>query len=94
MRVKNLALQKPASAFSEGRWYLDTPLLKGLVGRAFDEDEPDAVDGHTREEVSNREEHQGCNVSQGCGPYFFPPSLPPQGGRKGTGEIIVFKQDL
>ncbi len=34
MRVKNLAHHRPANAFSEGRWYLDTLLFQGLAGRA------------------------------------------------------------
>jgi hypothetical protein len=65
MRVKNLAHQGPASAFSGGSWYLDTPLFQVLAGRAVDEDGPGKGDRTTREEVSNREEHQGWNVFQG-----------------------------
>jgi len=61
------------------RVVLGHPPFQGLVGRAVDEDEPDAEDGYTWEEVSNREEHQGWNVFQGCGPNVFPPSLPPPG---------------
>jgi len=36
---------------------LDTPLFQGFVGRAVDEDEPDAVDSYTREEVSRGKSH-------------------------------------
>jgi len=94
MRVKNLAHQRPASAFSGGRWYLDTPPFQRLVGRVVVEDEPDAVDGYTREEVLSRKRHRVVMFLKDVGHIFFRPPSPPQGGRKGTGKIIVVKQDL
>jgi hypothetical protein len=44
---------------------LGYPPIQVLVGRAVDEDGPGKGDRTTREEVSNREEHQGWNVFQG-----------------------------
>ena len=83
MKVVNLALQRPASGFSGGRWYLDTPPFQRLVGRVVVEDEPDAVNGYTREEVSSRKSQEGGLVFQGTwGDFFRPPSPPPQGGRR------------
>jgi hypothetical protein len=89
MRVKIHAHQRPASAFSGGGWYLDTPLIQGLVGRAVDEDEPDALDGTTREEVSRGKSYRVGHVFTRNPGDFFPPSLPPQGGRKEAVVLIV-----
>ena len=72
---------------------MDTPPFQRLVGRVVVEDEPDAVDGYTREEVSNREEHQGWNVFQGTLAVFFRPPFPPLGGRRRTGILIVVKRE-
>ena len=83
MRVVNLAHQRPASAFSGGRWYLDTPPFQRLLARTVVEDEPDVLDGYTREEVVSRKSHEGGNFSQGNWCDFFPPSLPPREGGKG-----------
>jgi hypothetical protein len=90
---ENLAHQRPASAFSGGGWYLDTPLFQGFVGRAVDEDEPDAVDSYTREEVSRGKSHRVGTFRRNVGRFFFRPPSPPQGGRKWTGVLIVVKRE-
>ena len=68
---------------------MDTPLFQGFVGRGVDEDEPDAVDGHTREEVSRGKKHRVVTFLKELGSIFFPPSLPPLGGRKEAVVLIV-----
>ena len=62
---------------------MDTPLFQGLVGRAVDEDEPDAVDGHTREEVLSRKSHRVVMFLKELGGIFFRPPSPPKEGGKG-----------
>jgi hypothetical protein len=70
---------------------LGHPPVSGLVGRALDEDEPDAVDGHTREEVSRGRSHRVVMFLKELGPIFF---RPPHGGRKWTGVLIVVKREV
>jgi hypothetical protein len=62
---------------------LDTPLFQVFVGRGVHEDEPDAVDGHTREEVLSRKSHRVVTFLEELGPIFFrPPSPPREGGKR------------
>ena len=73
-----------------GTW---TPLLfQGLVGRAVHEDAPDAVDGHTREEVSRGKSHRVVMFSKEPVANFFRPPSPPLGGRKEAVVLIVVKR--
>ena len=83
MRVGNLAHQRPATAFSGAGWYLDTPLFQGPVGPAVDEHDPDAEDGHPKEEVLSSKRHEVGSCFEEHGGIFFPPSLPPwEGGER------------
>ena len=67
---------------------MDTLLFQGLVGRATDEDEPDALDGHTREEVSRGKRYRLVMFRKKLG-GIFSALPPPLGGRKEALVLIV-----
>jgi hypothetical protein len=94
MKVENLAHQRPYSAFAEGGWYLDTPLFGDSWRTRVLVDENGTADGDAKKEVSRRRESRCGNVFKEIGDKIFPPSVPPHGGRRGTGEIFVVKREL
>jgi hypothetical protein len=72
---------------------LDTLLFQGLLGRAVFEDEPGMGDGTTEGGgVSRGNSHRAINFLKEPGEIFFPPSVPPHGGRKKAVVLIVVKR--
>jgi len=73
---------------------MDTPPFQRLVGRVVVEDEPDAVNGYTRAEVSSRKSQEGDLVFQGTRGDFFRPPSPPRPCELLVQELLRAKRDL